>query len=119
MWINSYQLENNVRAPFWVVDYLRERFEALERYLERHHEDEFDISLDISAQSEAAYLTIENKETWESITVSFRNHDNFADSMYDKAIWLSRYETWTDCKKHFLNEILPNILKELGGEKAC
>ncbi|PWA05489.1 hypothetical protein DCC39_18050 [Pueribacillus theae] len=124
MRIGNYKLESNVRLPLHIIEYLQKRYEALESYLENKYGDRFDIDLDFSRQSESAYLTISEK--WEpgkgfcsSVEISFRNHDNFAGSNYDEAIFLSHYETWTECKKYFLNERLPQILSKLQGDKAC
>lgn|SRR5690554_6226675 len=119
MRIGKYELENNTRVPFHVIEYLRERYEALERHLEAKYGAEFDISMNYSNQSESAYFTIQQKyvqgEFCESVEVSFRNHDNFAQSNYEKAIFLSQFETWTDCKKHFLKDVLPGIIEKLRG----
>ena len=124
MRIGRYVLKHNERVPFHVLEYLQERYEALERYLEKRLDGKFEVSMDFSRQSESAYLTI--SEEWEpgkgfcdSFEISFRNHNNYAGSNYDESIILSRFETWTDCKKYFLNERLPQILNKLRNDEAC
>jgi len=116
MKIGVHQLKHNERVEYSVIEYLEERMESLVRTSEKKLGDDYCISLDRSGGSEAFYLSIENEVTEEMYKVSFRNHGNFADSMYDSAIFFSLYKNWTECKKHFLNVELPKMLVETNKE---
>jgi len=113
MRIGVHQLKHNDRVQYSVIEYLEARMESLVTTLEKKLGDEYCTSLERSRGSEAFYLTIENEKTEEIHKVSFRNHGNFADSMYDSAIFLSSYKSWMECKKQFLYVELPKILEEL------
>ena len=109
MRINGKELINNERLTFSQIEYLHKRYENLVNYLENKYPD-WTFILDVSRQSEAGYLTLINDDKNIAETVSFRNHNNYADSNYDYVIWLSRFENWNKVKKHFLNEVLIKII---------
>lgn len=108
MEINGHKLFYGSRLPNQIVRYLHNRYESLERLIEREF-PELDVSLTISRQSEAAYFTLRPRGRGgrrNSYKISIRNHGNFARSDYDKAILLSRHEDWDSVKHEVLNLIV-------------
>lgn len=112
MKIANYKMQHNERLPFFATCYLEERGGTLERLLNNKYTNngKYEYTISQSRQSEAMYLDVlwDNGEM--NSTVSFRNHDNKAGSMYDIVIWLDEFENWTDCKKFFINHALPYLL---------
>lgn len=105
MRINGKEIENNQRMTYTETIYVNDRVAALVRKLEK---DGYDVSHERSSHSEANYITINDE------TVSFRNHDYFSGvPIPEHTVWLSHFDTWTDAKNHFFDEILPII----NGEK--
>lgn len=110
--IHGYRITQNNRLPYYVIQDLRRHYDALESALSKN--DLVSISLDYSRVSESGYLTITDKEdSFHSVTLSLRNHDNFAGSLYDYALFLSNFDTWLSLKKFITYSILPVFL--IGG----
>jgi|SRR5690625_3140662 len=106
MRINGKEIQNNERMTQSQIEYLDARINTLVNRLE---EKGYDVSHERSSASEANYITI-NQET-----VSFRNHDYFSGMpVPEHTVWLSDFDTWTDARNHFFDEILPII----NGEKV-
>lgn len=103
MKINGKELKHNERITLSQIEYLEERYQNLVNYLERKFSDLY-FSLDTSRQSEAGYINVSN-EKGESITISIRNHSNFAKSDYDKSFFLSEYENWIEIKKEIISYV--------------
>lgn len=113
MWIGSFKLQKNVLVPHYVEDRIKREVKSLSKHLRNTLGSEYWIHVESSIKSESCYLFIENTITGNKQIVSFRNHDNFTKTTYDKTIDLSRYKTWEKCRKHFLKRELPMILSEL------
>jgi len=112
MKIANYRMQHNEILPYFATCYLEERGEALERLLNKNYtnNDKYEYTINKSRQSESMYLDVLWDEGEINLTVSFRNHDNKAGSLYDIVIWLNEFKNWTDCKKFFINHALPYLL---------
>ncbi|WP_068672266.1 hypothetical protein [Oceanobacillus sp. Castelsardo] len=111
MWIGSYKMRKDVIPPYYVIDSLRARIRKLFDRLKRKIGGEYKVWLEISHQSEAAYIFISNQTI--TYKVSFRNHLQRREQSYDKGIYLWAYHTWDECEKYFFSYFLDKILEDI------
>ncbi|MTW85640.1 hypothetical protein F3157_08190 [Virgibacillus dakarensis] len=86
MWIGSYKLKKNVKAPDYVNEQIRGYLESLVEQLKQELPVKYSVSLGKSWQSEACYLTIKDIKSGKAAKISFRNHDGIA-ANYDLAVY--------------------------------
>lgn len=114
----SYELQYGTFYPKSVEKYVHQRVGALGRLLTRKLGDNYGIEVKHSKHSEASYIRIRNKQYSTSHIVTIRNHGNFANAKYDTCVQLHKFETWLECKRNFMSEVLPKILHDIDHEKA-
>lgn len=111
MWIGSYKLIKNVRMPYHTEEKLREYVQSLVDGIDLP--DNCNVTVAKSLHSEACYVTIRNELTGAGFEISFRNHDNYNQSEYDRAVYLWQFKTWKKCEKFFMRKILPIALEKI------
>lgn len=113
MWIGSIRLKKNASIPFLIEQIIKNKVRSLAEELKNELGNKYQIFVTTSVKSESCYLTIKSHLTGKQQTISFRNHNNFAQTTYDKTVDLSQYKTWNHCRTYFLKNTLPTVIKKL------
>ena len=107
MRINGMELKHDQYLTPSQSEYLDQRFEALENYLNNKYD--YTVSIEKSRQSESRYISIPTTVNGYQTTheISIRNHNTYCaeSGNVHQVIYLTNYETWTSLKKEFLNII--------------
>jgi hypothetical protein len=106
--IGRHKIKHNKKIPLSVEEYIFERIKTLGILVKEKLGHGCLVTVTKSHRSEACYIVIENKITWDNITISFRNHHYFK-TPKDYTVYLSQFDTWPDAMNYFLDEILPVI----------
>ena len=116
MIINGHVLRFNEHLPSEIKSELRTKVAGLAGKVGALVGPNYNVKVEFSDVSEAAYMTFVNLETGEDMVVSFRNHKSTLRA-FDVELRLTQYDSWRELERIFINVNLPSIISVISDGK--